>query len=312
MEPGDERGRLYELIWKRSIASQAQEAVFDSTKININSANNYLFETLGSVIKFDGFLKIIGYDDETIVLPEVKVGEVLTLVDSNPLEKLTAPPPRYSEAALIKALEEDGIGRPSTYAPTISTIQDRLYVEKETKDDGRRGRNFVPTELGFLVVDFLVKHFPEIVELPFTARMEEELDEIAEGKRKWVPVIQEFYTPFKKQLMHVHEKVETIEVPVEKSGSVCPECKQGEEIIKQGRYGKFLACSKFPDCKYTKNLLVNVGVKCPDCKIGELVIRKSKRGRIFYGCDQYPECKYATWTKPKTVSDETVKPEVSS
>ncbi len=310
LDRGDERERLYSLIWKRAVASQAAEAVFDSTTININSNNGYLFETQGSVIKFDGYLKIVGYDEETILIPDVKVGDILRLDTSLPVQKFTAPPPRYSEAALIKALEEDGIGRPSTYAPTLTTIQERLYVEKETKEDGRKGRNFVPTELGYLVIDFLVRHFPEIVKLPFTAKMEEELDEIAAGKRQWVPLIAEFYTPFAKQLAHVRETVETLEAPVEKTGLTCPECKQGDEIIKQGRFGKFLACSRFPDCKYTKNLIEKIDVKCPECNVGEMVVRKSKRGRVFYGCDRYPECKYASWIKPKVIP-KPANPEVS-
>lgn len=300
---GDERARLYDLIWKKAVASQMSEAVFDSTTIKLTSVNNYEFETQGSVIKFDGFLKVAGYDAETVVLPDIKVGETIQLVHTLPTQKFTTPPPRYSEASLIKALEEDGIGRPSTYAPTISTIQERLYVEKETKEDGRKGRNFIPTELGYLVNDFLVKHFPNIVDLKFTAEMEEGLDEIAEGTREWVPFIAEFYTPFNEQLVMVEENVIKVEAPIEKTGNKCPDCWQGEEIIKQGRYGKFLACSRFPDCKYTRNLLEKIDMKCLDCKEGDIVVRKTRRGRIFYGCSRYPECKFASWTKPKPVSD---------
>ncbi len=290
--------KLYDLIWKRAVASQMSEAVFDSTTINITSTNNYQFETQGSIVKFDGFLRVAGYDAETIVLPTVKVGDLLDLVQANKLQKFTAPPPRYSEAALIKALEEDGIGRPSTYAPTISTIQDRLYVEKEERPDGRRGRNFVPTELGYLVNDFLVKHFTQIVELPFTRQMEQGLDEIAQGKRDWVPLVAEFYTPFAEKLAHVEENVVKLEIPVEKTGEKCPECKQGEVLIKQGKFGRFYACSRFPECKYTKNLQEKIGMVCPDCKTGEVVVKKTRTGRTFYGCSRYPECKYASWTKP--------------
>lgn len=294
-----EHKKLYDLIWKRAVASQMSSAVFDSTTIHITSANNYLFQTQGSIIKFEGFLKVTGYDSETAVLPDVAVGDQLNLAESLPEQKFTAPPPRYNEASLIKALEEDGIGRPSTYAPTISTIQERLYVEKELKEDGRKGRNFVPTELGYLVSDFLVKYFSNIVDLPFTATMEEGLDEIADGKREWVPLIAEFYTPFHDALTHVEETVAKQEAPVEKTGNKCPECGEGDEIIKQGRYGKFLACSRFPDCKYTKNLVEKLDMKCLECKEGDVVVKKTRRGRIFYGCSRYPACKWASWTKPK-------------
>ena len=291
--------KLYELIWKRAVASQMKEAIFDATTIQITSNNGYLFQAQGSVIKFDGYLKVTGRDQETIELPSVAVGDTINLVKSNPIQKFTQPPPRYSEASLIKALEEDGIGRPSTYAPTISTIVERGYVEKETREDGRKGRNFVPTELGILVNDFLVRHFPNVVDLRFTATMEEELDDIAEGKREWQPVVAEFYKPFAQKLDHVHEKVETIETPVVGTGQKCPECKLGDEIIKEGRFGKFLACSRFPECKYTKNLVEKLGIKCPDCKEGDVVIKKTRTGRIFYGCSRYPDCKYASWIKPQ-------------
>jgi len=294
----EEHNRLYELIWKRAVASQMAAAIFDSTTIQISSGNNYLFETQGSVIKFEGFLKVTGRDAETIVLPEVTVGETVNLSKTNELQKFTAPPPRYSEASLIKALEEDGIGRPSTYAPTISTIQERLYVEKEAKEDGRKGRNFVPTDLGFLVNDFLVKYFSDILDLPFTATMENALDEIADGKREWQPLIAEFYRPFKEKLDFVQQKVETIEVPVEKTGEKCPECKEGDIIIKQGRFGKFMACSRFPECKYTKNIQEKIDMKCPKCATGDVVIKNTKRKRRFFGCSRYPECDFASWTKP--------------
>lgn len=293
-----EHERLYQLIWKRAVASQAAEAVFDATTILVNSANGYQFQAQGSIIKFEGFLKITGHDAETIELPAVTVGETVTLTKTTPQQKFTQPPPRYSESSLIKALEEAGIGRPSTYAPTLSTIQERLYVEKETKPDGRKGRSFVPTDLGYLVNDFLVTHFPTIVDLRFTATMEEGLDEIAEGKRQWVPLIAEFFSPFNQSLTTVEETVVKLEAPVEKTGNTCPECKQGEEIIKQGRYGKFLACSRFPDCKYTKNLVETLDIKCPTCKEGDVVVKKTKRGRIFYGCSRYPNCNFASWTKP--------------
>ena len=233
-------------------------------------------------------------------MPKVTVGQTVTLNKALPQQKFTSPPPRYSEASLIKALEEDGIGRPSTYAPTISTIEERLYVTKESKEDGRKGRSFMPTELGYLVNDFLVKNFADIVDLTFTATMEGTLDEIAEGKRAWVPAIAEFYSPFKKQLTEVKENVVKVEVPVEKTGEKCPECKIGDVIIKQGRFGKFIACSRFPECKFTKNFAEKINMKCPKCKIGEVVIKKTKRSRNFFGCDRYPDCDFASWTKPQT------------
>lgn len=290
--------KLYELIWKRAIASQMSEAIFDSTTIRVRSNNNYLFETQGSIIKSVGFLKVVGIENDANVLPQVSVGDIVLLKKSIPEQKYTSPPPRYNEASLIKSLEEAGVGRPSTYAPTISTIQERQYVAKETKEDGRIGRSFVPTELGFLVNDFLVSHFSEIVDLPFTAKMEGLLDEIAEGVREWVPVISEFYVPFEKALKLVEETVVKKEVPIEKTGEKCPDCKIGELIIKQGRFGKFIACSRFPECKFTQNSVDKIGVKCPDCQIGEIVVKKTKRGRIFYGCLRYPDCKFASWTKP--------------
>lgn len=299
--------RLYEMIWKRAVASQAAAAIFDATTIKIHDARGYLFEMQGSVIKFDGFLKITGIDTDTIELPDVAVGETVTLKEALPQQKFTTPPPRYSEASLIKALEDDGIGRPSTYAPTIATIQDRQYVQKETRADGRRSKNFIPTELGFLVNDFLVQYFTDIVELPFTAEMEAELDEIADGKREWRPMIKDFYGQFAEKLTYVEETVEKKEIPVEKTGEKCPECKTGDIVIKQSKYGRFLGCSRFPECKFTRNLIEKIDIKCPDCQEGDCIVRKTKRGRIFYGCSRYPTCKWASWTKPKLVN-----PEVSS
>ncbi|KKP59747.1 MAG: topoisomerase protein [Candidatus Gottesmanbacteria bacterium GW2011_GWA1_34_13] len=290
--------KLYDLIWKRAIASQMSDAIFDSTTVRIKSLNNYLFETQGSVIKFDGFLKVTGFNSETQVIPNVMVGQTLDLQSANQMQKFTQPPPRYSEASLIKALEEDGIGRPSTYAPTISTIQERLYVTKENLTDGKRSRYFTPTPLGILVNDFLIEHFPSLFDLPFTAKMEGELDEIAEGTRDWTTVIKEFYVPFKEKLTLIEDTVETIIVEDKKTGNKCPECKVGDEIIKEGRFGKFYACSRFPECKYTKNFLEKLDIKCPECKTGDVVIRKTKSKRVFYGCSRYPECKYASWVKP--------------
>jgi len=290
--------KVYDLIWKRAVATQAADAIFDSTTINITSANNYLFETKGSVIKFDGFLKIVGLSSQDTILPVVKEGEKVKLIKTIPEQKHTTPPARYSEASLIKSLEHNGIGRPSTYAPTISTIHARQYVKREEMEDGRLGRRLIPTELGILVNSFLVKYFPTVVDLPFTANMENDLDSIAQGGMKWQSVIDAFYQPFSKKLEEVEENVRKKKAPIEKTGKKCPECKKGEVIIKIGRFGKFKACSKFPKCKYTETIADKVGIKCPDCKKGSVVVKTTRKKRRFYGCSRYPDCKFASWTRP--------------
>ncbi len=298
---GPEHEKLYELIWKRAVASQMAQAVFDSTTIAIISANSYRFETQGSVIKFDGYLKVTGYESEDVVLPDIKQGETVNLNRVIPEQKSTNPPPRYTEASLIKALEEDGIGRPSTYAPTLVTIQERLYVEKETKDDGKKGRVFIPTELGYLVNDFLVRYFPDIVDLQFTAIVEKDLDEIAQGIRSWQPLIAEFWEPFRDKLMHVEETVEKLEKPEVKTGQTCPKCSNGDVVVKESKYGKFLGCNRYPECDWRGNYEEKIGVSCPNCKEGDIIVRKTRKGRIFYGCSRYPDCIYASWTKLKVV-----------
>ncbi len=280
--------RLYDLIWKRALASQTKEALFDSTTIAITSSNGYRFETQGSVIKFDGYLKIVGKENGEVIVPNVAVGQVLSLKDTLPTQHFTNPPPRYTEASLVKTLEEKDIGRPSTYAPIISTIQDRQYVTREEK-------KLLPTELGNTVTDFLVQYFPEIMELPFTANMEAKLDAIANGERKWAPVIAEFYEPFAKSLEHTYEEAEKVKVPVEETNEKCPTC-GSPLVIRTGRYGKFVACSTFPKCKYTKQFLEVIDKKCPRCS-SDIVIKKSRRGKTFYGCSNYPTCTFAAWKK---------------
>ena len=282
--------RLYDLIWKRAIACQASEAVFDSTTIKIASRNDYLFEVQGSVIKFDGYLIVLGRDsDGETQLPRVAVGDVVTLQSTTPSEHFTMPPPRYSEATLVKALEEAGIGRPSTYAPIISTIQERMYIEKVDK-------KLIPTDLGFSVTDFLVQYFPTILKLPFTAHMEDEFDEIAGGIKSWQPVIDDFYTPFAAQLEQAYETAEKVKMPVEMLDEKCPEC-GGALVIRTGRYGKFIACSTFPACKYSRQLIEKIDKKCPLCG-GDIIVKKSrKRGKTFYGCGNYPTCTFAAWKK---------------
>ncbi len=280
--------RLYELIWKRALACQAAEAVFDSTTIDIASSNGYLFETTGGVVKFDGFLKIIGRDTEEMIVPDVTVGQTLDLSRAVPAQHFTQPPPRYSEASLVKTLEEKGIGRPSTYAPIISTIQDRQYVTREDK-------RLVPTELGFTVNDFLVKYFPDIITIPFTATLEDGLDAIAAGERDWVPLIAEFYTPFAQAIESTFQDAEKVKVPVEAIDEKCPECGNGL-VIRVGRYGKFVACSTFPACKYTRQFAEKINMPCPRCG-GDIVIKKTRRGKMFYGCSNYPTCTFAAWKK---------------
>jgi len=280
--------RLYELIWKRALASQAKEAVFDSTTVNIKSSNAYLFVMQGSVIKFDGFLAIMGRDTDEVVIPNVAVGDVLALSTAVPSQHFTSPPPRYTEASLVKTLEEKDIGRPSTYAPIISTIQDRQYVVREEK-------KLVPTELGKNVTDFLVQYFPEILDLPFTAKLENDLDAIANGEKEWEPVIAEFYVPFARDLETTYDTAEKVAVPVEELGEACPTCGH-PLVIRVGRYGKFVACSTFPACKYTRQFAEKIDIKCPRCG-GDMVVKKSRKGKTFYGCGNYPTCNFAAWKK---------------
>ena len=299
--------RLYELIWARFVATQMAEALFDATSVDIVAtsskpqAASYTFRANGQTLKFDGFLAVWPVKFEEMVLPEFAPQEELTLQKLMPTQHFTEPPPRFSEASLIKALEQNGIGRPSTYAPTMAVIQDRGYVEK---DEAKRLR---PTEIGFVVNDLLVEHFPEIVDIQFTAKMEEELDEIAEGKREWQPVIREFYEPFAKNLAEKYEAVEK-KMPVEETDQTCEKCGK-PMVIKYGRFGKFLACSGFPECKNAKPLPKeppkSTGIACPECKEGEIVERFTRKGRRFFGCSRYPDCKYATWTDPRKPTSET-------
>jgi DNA topoisomerase-1 len=280
--------RLYELIWKRALASQAQEAIFDSTTVDITSSNGYVFETQGSVIKFEGFLAITGRDTDEVIIPPVAAGETVAIAESVPTEHVTNPPPRYTEASLVKTLEEKDIGRPSTYAPIISTIQDRQYVVKEEK-------KLLPTELGKSVTDFLVQYFPDIMDLPFTAKFEDDLDAIATGEKKWEPVIAEFYAPFAKDLDKTYDTAEKVKVAVEELGEPCPTCGH-PLVIRVGRYGKFIACSTFPACKYTRQYAEKIDMKCPRCG-GDIVVKKSRKGKTFYGCSNYPKCNFAAWKK---------------
>ena len=288
--------KLYTLIWQRFIASQMTSAIFDSTKVEI-TANNYGFGANGQILKFDGFLKVYPMKFSENEMPELKEKEVVELININPSQHFTEPPARYNEASLIKALELHGIGRPSTYAPTLSTIQDRHYIEKNDQ------KRFFPTEMGVIVNDVLVKNFPEIVDINFTASMEKELDEIAEGKDTWQKTVRDFYEPFAKNLKEKYEDVpkENLDIKTDKK---CPKC--GKDMVeKMGRFGRFFACTGFPECKHTESVItgaspqaIKIDITCPKCKTGQVVAKKTRKGKIFYGCDNYPKCDFAAWDKP--------------
>jgi DNA topoisomerase-1 len=281
--------KLYDLIWRRFVASQMSQAIFDSTAVEI-IAKNCTFRANGSIMKFDGFLKIYPMKISENELPPLKESEILDLLKLIPSQHFTLPPPRYNDASLVKKLEELGIGRPSTYAPIISTIQARRYVEKNEE------KRFKPTEMGIKVNDMLAEHFPEIVDYQFTAKMEDELDEIAEGKIKWQPVIKEFYKPFAKHLDKKYKSVEKIKTE-EKTNRTCPQC-GGEIVIREGRFGRFFACKNFPKCKFTEAIVNSTNVSCPKCAEGEIIERKTRKGKTFYSCSKYPKCEFALWQKP--------------
>ena len=297
-----EQLRLYDLIWKRMLASQMADATADSTKVEIEAqgpqaqGRTYLFRATGSVLKFPGFrlLYIENRDDGREEqdgqepLPDLAGGEKVRCLGLGSEQHFTQPPPRYSEATLVRALEEKGIGRPSTYAPTLSIILDRNYVVKE------QGR-FKPTRLGIVVSEQLTQHFPAIMDVGFTAQMEENLDEIARGTKEWVPVLQEFYGPFKEALATANTEMARVKVE-EPSDEVCDLCGR-PMVIKTSRFGRFLACTGFPECQGKKPLLKRTGVHCPDCNTGELVERRGK-GRTFYGCTNYPECTFSVSQRP--------------
>jgi len=293
---GHDEETLYKLIWSRFIACQMNPSLYDETVIDVAAApGNYLLRAGGQIMKFDGWRKVIPAKlevDSVVKLPEVSKDEKLDHIKTWGEQKFTQPPARYNEASLIKTLEKLGIGRPSTYAPTISTIQIRNYVEKT---EGK----FFPTSIGEAVTDFLVKNFTDIFEYEFTAGMEDSLDKVANGEAKWTGIIKDFYKPFASKIGIVDKKAERVKIETEKLGKKCPECKEGELVIRIGRFGKFISCSRFPDCKYTEKYLEKVGVKCPECKIGDVIVKKTSKGRKFFGCSRYPECKYASWRSPK-------------
>ncbi len=297
---GDEL-KIYTLIWKRSLECQMEDAVYDQTSISIKSDNSYTFRSSGSIVKFDGWLRIgkvlkIDESEEEVSknLPDYSEGEQVKLKDLFPEQHFTQPPARYSDASLIKKLEDLGVGRPSTYAPTISTIQQRGYIQRE-------GRYFIPKDVAYVVNDLLVGHFPEVIDYGFTAQMEDELDEIAEGKKEWVPVIRDFYTPFSKDLEKKDKELNKHDVTnLGESDEKCPKC--GKNLVfKLGKYGKFLSCSDYPECEYAKPLN-NSGEslsdeefgECPNCEDGKFILKQGRFGK-FLACSNYPKCKT---TKP--------------
>ncbi len=293
--------RLYDLIWKRMVASQMSAAVFDNVTVDVEARcaeprANYLFRATSSVNRFPGYILV--YTEGRDVDEEEKESKLPALADSEKLDLLrlideqhfTQPPPRFTEATLIKTLEQFGIGRPSTYAPIVSTLREREYI---TKFDGA----LKPTELGCVITDLLVQYFPDIVDIQFTARMENELDEVAEQKRQWVSAVEDFYAPFQTSLEKAAEKMERVKLPEETIDEPCPQCGK-PLVVKTGRFGKFVACSGYPECKYTRSFQIKTGVKCPKCGTGELVRRMSKKKRVFYGCSNYPNCDFAINMKP--------------
>ena len=295
-----DEAKLYTLIFNRTVATQMKPAVYDVTKVHVRaegSENVYDLTASGRINKFLGWLALFqGQKGQAItedgeVLPPLEKNDELVLEKVNSEQKFTQPPARFNEASLIKALESLGIGRPSTYAPTISTIQMRQYAEKED-------RNLKPTALGMTVNDFLMEYFNEVMDYDFTAEMENQLDEIAGGKAEWVKVLGKFWEPFIKQVTSVSKVAERVQVPVEATGEKCPQCKEGDLVIRVGRFGKFISCSRFPECEYKAPFVEKIeGFKCPKCK-KEIVVRRTKKGKSFYGCSGWPKCDWATWRKP--------------
>ena len=281
--------KLYTLIWNRFVASQMTAAVFDTVKVSLEQ-NGVLFTANGSQIKFDGYMAVYNDSDKNKMLPDMAEGENVKKVLTTPEQHFTQPPARYSEATLIKTLEENGVGRPSTYAPTLEVIQRRYYVRLVAK-------RFEPTELGEIVNSLIVEFFPDIVDVTFTADMEGKLDQVEEGKEEWQKVIDQFYKPFEKELEKAETEIEKIQIKDEPAGFDCDLCGH-PMVIKLGRFGKFYACSNFPDCHNTKAITKEIGVICPTCQKGQVIERKTKRNRIFYGCDRYPECEFTSWDLP--------------
>ena len=281
--------KLYNLIWRRFVASQMSDAIYETLTIKAN-INEYVFTATGSKQIFDGYTKVYNFSDrEDRILPDIKVGDKLDIDEMDPVQHFTQPPARYTEASLVKTLEELGIGRPSTYAPTIATIFNRGYVEKE-------GAAIKPTELGVIVTEILEDNFEMLTDVDFTAKLEDRLDEIAEGDLEWKSVVEESYKPLESSIKEAIDKIEKINMDIE-TDEICEVC-GANMVIKHGRFGKFMACKNYPECKNTKPIVEKIGVKCPKCKDGDIIIRKTKKGRQFYGCSNYPECDFVEWKRP--------------
>ena len=284
-----EQYKLYNLIWRRFVASQMEDSVFDVLNVECK-IEDLTFKATGSKLKFDGYTKIYNFTErEDKILPSLDEGEILKIQEYNPQQHFTSPPPRYTEASLVKTLEELGIGRPSTYAPTITTILNREYVEKD-------GASLVPTELGIIVTKILDENFHKFMEVDFTADMESQLDQIEEGNAEWKKVVEEFYSPLAEAIRVAIEKIEKVNMD-EETDEICELC-GSNMVIKYGRFGKFMACKNYPECKNTKPIVSKIGVKCPKCKEGDIIMRKSKKKKVFYGCSNYPDCDFVAWNKP--------------
>jgi DNA topoisomerase-1 len=294
--------RLYQLIWQRFVASQMAPAIYDTVSVEVigkSQAHEYLLRASGSTLKFPGFLVVYEdakdedqaeEEDENARVPtDLAEGQAQKLIRLIPAQHFTQPPPRYTEASLVRTLEENGIGRPSTYAPILGTLQQRGYVVRESK-------RLIPTETGITVNDLLIEHFPDIMDVGFTSRMEEDLDRIAEGEKPWVAIVRDFYEPFSERVERAEEEMPEVKAEPEPVGRACPECGH-ELVVRWGRYGKFISCSNFPNCRHTEPWLEKIGVACPKDG-GEIVERKTRKGRIFYGCSNYPECDFTSWKRP--------------
>ncbi|MBC6971908.1 MULTISPECIES: type I DNA topoisomerase [unclassified Bacillus (in: firmicutes)] len=288
--------RLYKLIWERFVASQMASAIMDTVTARLIN-NNVQFRASGSVVKFPGFMKVYveskddGAEEKDKMLPSLEIGETVFSKDVEPKQHFTQPPPRYTEARLVRTLEELGIGRPSTYVPTLETIQKRGYVALDNK-------RFVPTELGEIVIELILEFFPEIINIEFTANMEQNLDEVEDGKANWVKIVDDFYVGFEPRLEKAEKEMREVEIKDEPAGEDCELCGH-PMVFKMGKYGKFMACSNFPDCRNTKPIVKEIGVTCPKCDKGQIIERRSnKKKRLFYGCGTYPECDFVSWDKP--------------
>ncbi|WP_336990896.1 type I DNA topoisomerase [Bacillus toyonensis] len=293
---GRDQLRLYKLIWERFVASQMASAIMDTVTAKLIN-NNVQFRASGSIVKFPGFMKVYveskddGAEEKDKMLPPLEVGETVFSKDIEPKQHYTQPPPRYTEARLVRTLEELGIGRPSTYVPTLETIQKRGYVALDNK-------RFVPTELGGIVIELILEFFPEIINIEFTANMEQSLDEVEEGNANWVKIVDDFYVGFEPRLEKAEKEMREVEIKDEPAGEDCELCGH-PMVFKMGKYGKFMACSNFPDCRNTKPIVKEIGVICPKCEEGQIIERRSnKKKRLFYGCGTYPECDFVSWDKP--------------